>query len=129
MDDLESLFNNINIAGTETQIIKNDMHELKILLQHRETLVWIKKSLVEHKGFSADILTQFLQNLKIYFYKYISCNFNESNLIIKELMILYNNNIDSVLSNTAPAHVTVFFLIELAFQIHKMLLIFLKIER
>jgi len=126
MDSLENLFDKIAITDSENQIqIYNS--ETKVLIQNFETLKWLKCCIKQHKGVSIDLLNTFLIGLKHKFQVYISKHFNPNTEVIKDFMLIYNKHIAAVLNNTASPFLTTEFMIETAFQIHKMMASSLKI--
>ena len=58
---------------------------------------------------------------------YITKNFNEETEIIKDFMYIYIKYIENVLNNSCGRFLTKDFMVETAFQIHKMLVSSLKI--
>jgi len=126
MDSLENLFDKISITAPENQIqIYNS--ETKVLIQNFETLKWLKCCIKQHKGVSVDLLNTFLIGLKYKFAVYISKHFEHNTEVIKDFMLIYNKHIEAVLNNTGSPFLTTEFMIETAFQIHKMMVSSLKI--
>lgn len=126
MDSLEELFDKINIEETQNEIqVYNS--ETKVLIQNFETLKWLKVCIKEHKNVSIDLLSSFLIGLKYKFSIYVTKNFDETTEVIKDFMLIYNKHIEAVLDNKGSPYLSLDFMIEIAFQIHKILLSTLKL--
>tara|TARA_B100000902_G_C27283571_1_gene903200 strand:+ start:548 stop:928 length:381 start_codon:yes stop_codon:yes gene_type:complete len=120
MESLEQLFNKITMEPTETQIQQYNS-ETKVLIQNFETLKWLKTCIKEQKGVNTQLLTTFLLGLKRKFTDYSSRQFNKNSEVIKDFMLIYIKHIDAVISNENCPFLSIDFMIETAFQIHKML--------
>ena len=119
MDNLNNLLGNCNL-NSQSEIIKANP-QIKILIQSYETIKWLRIALEQNKV-GSDLCNTFMLQTKLRLITYLPFINDETTDVIKQLINIYTKNIDNVIANTAPKHITLPFLLEIAYETHKMLL-------